>query len=76
MGHEVTYPSITSEIFQFGVVDSILQMWAAFLTELDQGETPGRFAGCATPDESVLWHNLFTAALQSQATGTTQALEV
>jgi predicted dehydrogenase len=74
MGHEVTYPSITGEIFQFGVDDAILQMWAAFLIELDRGETPGRFAGCATPDESVLWHNLFNAALQSQATGTTQSL--
>ncbi|MCU0915435.1 MAG: Gfo/Idh/MocA family oxidoreductase [Planctomycetes bacterium] len=84
LGHEVAYPSITAEIFQFGVGDAILQMWAAFLYELDRGEgsathsaalgspeTPGRFAGCATPEESVLWHQLFTAALESQATGTT-----
>jgi predicted dehydrogenase len=72
LGHEVTYPSITGEIFQCGVSDVILQMWAAFLYELEKGETPGRFAGCATPEETGWWHKLFTAALQSQATGTTE----
>jgi len=71
MGHDVTYKSVTAEIFQAGVSDVILQMWAAFLYELDTGETPGRFAGCATPAESVTWHKLFTAALESQAHGTT-----
>jgi len=76
LGHEVTYKSITGEIFQFGVCDAILQMWAAFLYELDRGQTPGRFAGCATPEESVLWHKLFTAALRSQATDATVALDL
>ncbi len=71
LGHEVTYKSITGEIFQFGVGDAILQMWAAFLHEFDQGTVPARFAGCVTPEESVLWHRLFTAALASQADGTT-----
>ena len=71
LGHQVPYKSITGEIFQVGVVDAILQMWAAFLYELDQGTTPGRFAGCVTPAESVLWHKLFTAALESQARGAT-----
>ncbi len=71
MGHEVTYGSITPEIFQFGVSDAILQMWAAFLYELDGKRTPARFAGCVTPAESVTWHKLFTAALESQANGTT-----
>jgi len=74
LGHEVTYPSITGAIFQFGVDDAILQMWAAFLYELDRGRTPARFAGCATPDESARWHRLFTAALESQATGATIAI--
>jgi len=74
MGHEMTYKSITGEIFQAGVCDVILQMWAAFLYELERGETPGRFAGCATPEESVLWHKLFTAALKSQAKGATVAV--
>ncbi len=74
VGHEMTYKSITGEIFQCGVSDAILQMWAAFLYELERGATPGRFAGCATPEESVLWHKLFTAALESQASGTTESI--
>ncbi len=71
MGHEVAFASITGDIFQFGVCDAILQMWAAFLYELDKGKPLARFAGCATPEESVIWHKLFTAALESQATGRT-----
>ena len=74
MGHEVAFPSITGDIFQFGVCDAILQMWAAFLYELDKGKPLARFAGCATPEESVIWHRLFTAALQSQASLTTERL--
>jgi predicted dehydrogenase len=71
MGHETAYTSITPALFQFGVSDAILQMWAAFLCEFDTGRTPGRFAGCATPAESAAWHQLFTAALASQAAGAT-----
>jgi len=72
MGHEVAFASITGDIFQFGVCDAILQMWAAFLYELDRGEPLARFAACATPEESAVWHRLFTAALQSQADRTTE----
>lgn len=75
MGHEVAFPSITGDIFQFGVCDAILQMWAAFLYELDKGERLARFAACATPEESMTWHKLFTAALESQATGTTAKVD-
>jgi len=71
MGHEVAFASITGDIFQFGVCDAILQMWAAFLHELDKGTPLARFAGCATPEESAIWHKFFTAALESQATGRT-----
>lgn len=74
MGHEVAYPSITSPLFQFGVPDAILQMWAAFLYELERGDVPSPFARCVTPAESVLWHKLFTAALQSHARGATVAI--
>ena len=74
IGHEAAYPSITAGIFQFGVPDAILQMWAAFLYELEKGETPTRFAQCVTPAESALWHRLFTAALESQAHGSTVPL--
>lgn len=74
MGHEVTYRSITSPLFQFGVPDAILQMWAAFLYELERGDVPSPFARCVTPHESVVWHRLFTAALQSHETGTTVSI--
>jgi len=71
MGHETAFPAITGGIFEFGFSDAILQMWAAFLHELKHGETPGKFSGCATPEETALSHRLFTAALESQENGTT-----
>ena len=74
MGHEVVFPSITPGIYQFGVPDAVLQMWAAFLYELDRGKPPAKFAGCATPEETALSHRLFTAALKSHKTGATVAL--
>ncbi|MGD8500782.1 MAG: Gfo/Idh/MocA family oxidoreductase [Phycisphaerales bacterium] len=75
MGHEGTFKSITHSIFQFGVPDAILQMWAAFLYELDKGKSSTKFSGCVTPEETTLWHRLFTAALKSHGSGTTVALE-
>ena len=70
-GHEVTFKSITPGIFQFGVSDAILQMWAAFLYEFDNGKPPTKFSGCVTPEETVLYHRLFTAALKSHKKGST-----
>jgi predicted dehydrogenase len=70
MGHETAYPSITGGIFGLGFSDLILQMWAAFLHELEHKRPPSRFAGCVTPDEVSLSHRLFTAALESQREGT------
>lgn len=67
MGHETAYKSITGGIFEFGFSDSILQMWAAFLTEMQHGKPQERFAGCATAEETALSHQLFTAALKSNA---------
>lgn len=75
MGHEVVYPSITTPTCQFGFSDAILQMWAAFLHELDTREVPNRFAGCVTPQESALWHSLFSAALESHAGQCTVAIQ-
>lgn len=66
MGHEMAYKSLTGGIFEAGFSDSILQMWAAFLYELEHGKPPSSFAGCVTPEEVALSHSLFTAALQSQ----------
>ncbi|MCX6892098.1 MAG: Gfo/Idh/MocA family oxidoreductase [Verrucomicrobia bacterium] len=65
-GHETAFKSITAPIFQFGFSDAILQMWAAFLHELAAGRPLTRFAACLTPEEALLSHRLFTAALKSQ----------
>ena len=67
MGHETAFKSITGGIFEFGFSDSILQMWAAFLYELQNGKPLHRFAGCVTPEETAMSHRLFTAALKSSA---------
>ena len=75
MGHEVPFNSITHGIFQFGVSDAILQMWAGFLYEIDKGKPFTKFSGCVTTEETTLWHRLFTAALKSYKNGTTVALE-
>ena len=75
MGQEVPFESITHNIFQFGISDAILQMWAAFLYEFDNGKPFTKFAGCVTPEETTLWHRLFTAALQSHENHTTIALQ-
>jgi predicted dehydrogenase len=71
VGQETAFKSITGSIFEFGFSDSILQMWASFLYELEQGRPAARFAGCATPEETALSHRLFTAALESQRTAAT-----
>ena len=65
-GHETAFKSITAPIFQFGFSDAILQMWAAFLHELVHGQPLKKFASCLTPEEALLSHRLFTAALESQ----------
>lgn len=74
MGHETAFPAITGGIFEFGFSDAILQMWAAFLHELEHGQLPSRFAGCATPEETALSHRLFTAALESHENASTVKL--
>ena len=66
MGHETAFKGITGGIFQFGFSDAILQMWEAFLYEYKNGQPIKNFAGCVRPDEALLSHRLFTAALASQ----------
>jgi len=68
MGSELAFPSITGGIFECGFSDVILQMWASFVSELAHGTTPGRFAGCVTPQETNLHHKVLTAALESHRT--------
>lgn len=65
-GYEPAFKTITGPIFEFGFTDSIQQMWAAFLHEMEAGKPLHRFAGCVTPEETALSHRLFTAALESQ----------
>jgi predicted dehydrogenase len=74
MGQEAPFQSITHSIFQFGGSDAILQMWAGFLYEFEKGKPFTRFSGCVTPEETALWHRLFTAALRSHKTGATVTL--
>jgi predicted dehydrogenase len=69
LGYTPMIPGITAGIFEFGFPDAILQMWAAFLEELD-GRTPP--FGCFTPEETRLSHALQTAALVSQRTQSVQ----
>lgn len=65
-GYDTAFKTITGGIFQFGFTDSIQQMWAGFIHELMHGKPFGTFAGCVTPEEALVSHKLFTAALQSQ----------
>ncbi len=67
IGYETVFPTLTGSIFEFGFSDAILQMWAAYLYELEKGKPAGRFAQCVTPRETALSHQLFTAALRSHA---------
>src|SRR4029434_3512315 len=60
-----TFPVVTGGIFEAGFSDCFQQMWAAYAAERE-GALGERF-GCVTPDEAVLSHELFAAALQSHA---------
>jgi predicted dehydrogenase len=75
MGQETPFKSITHDISQFGISDAVLQMWAAFLYEFDNGKPLTTFSGCVKPQETIIWHRLFTAALKSHETGDTVSLE-
>lgn len=62
IGYKPMIPTITGGIFEFGFTDAILQMWAAFICEIEGKDVP---FGCFTPQETVLSHSLNTAALLS-----------
>jgi predicted dehydrogenase len=66
LGSQSAFPTITGAIFETGFNDCFQQMWAAFLAERE-GKLGDRF-GCVTPDEAVLSHRLFHAALESYKT--------
>jgi predicted dehydrogenase len=63
LGYQMPFQTITGGIFEVGFPDCFLQMWAAYAAER-AGALGDRF-GCATPDEAVLSHELFAAALES-----------
>lgn len=63
VGQRTEFASITGGIFEFGFSDSLLQMFAAFTSEL-RG-LPVSF-GCFRPEEAARSHELLTAALVSQ----------
>lgn len=67
LGYDSAYPAITGSIFEFGFPDAILQMWAAFCDELVNGrDGMAQPFYCATPEEAMWSHDLFTAALASK----------
>lgn len=67
LGYSSAYPTISGGIFEFGLSDSILQMWAAFCDELTNGRDGMQQPFyCATPEETAQQHQVFTAALESQ----------
>jgi predicted dehydrogenase len=66
LGHQMAFPTITGGIFEAGFPDCFLQMWAAYAAER-AGQLGERF-GCVRPEEALLSHQLFQAALQSQQT--------
>jgi predicted dehydrogenase len=63
LGFSTPFKTITGGIFEPGLPDILMQMWAAFLAER-AGVLGDRF-GCATPDEAVMGHEIWEAALAS-----------
>lgn len=74
LGYTSAVPGITGSIFEFGFSDSLLQMWASFLYELDSG-VPTVF-GCFTPAETRISHALLTAALASNKNRSVEAVRL
>jgi predicted dehydrogenase len=72
LGFGMPFKAVTGGIFEPGFPDVIQQMWAAFLMERE-GQLGERF-GCATVEEAVASQEIFAAALESQGTGNSVAL--
>ncbi len=66
LGSQGAFPTYTGGIFEVGFNDCFQQMWAAYL--LERAGSLGERFGCVTPDEAVVSHRLFAAALASQKT--------
>ncbi len=74
MGYSSAVPGITGSIFEFGFSDAILQMWAAFLLELEGGPPP--IFGCFTPEETRISHALLSAALDSNRKASVESVRI
>lgn len=66
-GNVSAWPVASGPIFEFGFGDALLQMWASYFAER-AGALEGRF-GTATPQEALLAHRVFDAALRSNRGG-------
>ena len=64
--YKSAYATISGANFEFGFSDAILQMIAAFCDELLHGSSTKQPLTCVLPEETLLSHKLFTAALNSQ----------
>ena len=72
LGFHGPFPTITGGIFEPGFPDCFQQMWAAYAAE--RAGALGEKFGCVTPEEAVLSHRLFAAALKSQKEKTAVAI--
>lgn len=63
VGNKPQFKTATGAIFEFGFADAILQMWAAFIQEIEGKDLE---FGCVRPEETLLSHKLLTAALISE----------
>jgi predicted dehydrogenase len=66
IGYKPMIRTITGPIFEFGFSDAILQMWGAYMSELEGKELD---FSCFTPEETALSHQVYTAALESHKSG-------
>lgn len=73
VGSQSVWPTVTGAIFESGFSDAILQMWAVFLAER-AGALGGAF-GTARPDEAVLTHRIYEAALSAAERGARVAVD-
>ncbi|MPM98613.1 hypothetical protein SDC9_145801 [bioreactor metagenome] len=62
VGYRPQFKTVYDGILEFGVGDAVLQMWAAFMAEMDGREVG---FGCVRPEETKMSHRILTAALSS-----------
>jgi predicted dehydrogenase len=72
LGFNGPFTTITGGIFEPGFPDCFQQMWAAYAAE--RAGALGQKFGCVTPEEAVLSHKVFAAALKSQSAKTAVAV--